>query len=623
MKEVIFTDLDGTLLSENYSFKSAVPALEVLENRKIPLVFCTSKTRTEIEVYREKTGNRHPFISENGGAIFIPVNYFSKKNKRLIKWNYEVIELGKPYKDLVRALNELKKDFPIQGFSDMSVSEIAKHSGLSVFEAKMAKKRDYDEVFILREERLEKKLLRSIKKKGLNCTRGGRYYHLMGESDKGKAVRILSDLYKEKFGDVRTISFGDSRNDKPMLRVTDKGYLVNGPREFNRRVLRLLGADKKFARRAEKLYSKSLKILKKLQQGNGAILASPPKSRYPYVYPRDHAICILALIDAGEIKRARKALEFILKTQNRNGSFPQRLTTEGKDASYKPIQLDNAGLVLYAFMEYLKITSDRDFLKENRRKIRKSLAYLKSKMTKQHLFFTPNSIHEFPPLEEGLEIWANAVCYAALRKMEDFGIRTGFDLKKIRASIEEHFWFRKNFIKTIRLDESSSVVKDIDASSYAPAYFDVFEDGGEKVRKTVHEIEKELEHRKLGGICRYKEHVGRNNGGWGPWTHFTLMICRHFIKIGNKKKADKYINWVLRVAQNNKLPEHISTRGDFEEWAQSYEQAGILRHDRKIMVRNTRKNKMYKKGLAYSVLPLAWAHAEFIRTWILYKERFL
>ena len=31
----------------------------------------------------------------------------------------------------------------------------------------------------------------------------------------------------------------------------------------------------------------------------------------------------------------------------------------------------------------------------------------------------------------------------------------------------------------------------------------------------------------------------------------------------------------------------------------------------------------YKKGKAYSVLPLAWPHAEFIRTWNLYKKRFL
>jgi GH15 family glucan-1,4-alpha-glucosidase len=38
------------------------------------------------------------------------------------------------------------------------------------------------------------------------------------------------------------------------------------------------------------------------------------------------------------------------------------------------------------------------------------------------------------------------------------------------------------------------------------------------------------------------------------------------------------------------------------------------------MIENTRKHPMFSKGIAYITLPLAWSHAEFIRTFNLYKK---
>jgi len=74
---IIFTDLDGILLDySTYSFEQAKPALQLVAQSDIPLVICSSKTRKEIEYYRKKLDNNHPFISENGGGIFIPKGYF-------------------------------------------------------------------------------------------------------------------------------------------------------------------------------------------------------------------------------------------------------------------------------------------------------------------------------------------------------------------------------------------------------------------------------------------------------------------------------------------------------------------------------------------------------------------
>lgn len=385
-------------------------------------------------------------------------------------------------------------------------------------------------------------------------------------------------------------------------------------------------------KKANRIFKKSVEVLKEVQLRNGGCLATPKGERYPYVYPRDHAVCVMGLISASLYNRARKGLEFVLNGQLDSGAFPQRYDTKGNDASYKPIQIDGTGLTLYAIAEYYKYACDDAFILEHWAGIEKALQYIIDNIDKKTgLVYTPNSIHEFPPMEKGLEIWANAVCCAAL---ENIGKMSG-DVKKscgdlqtttnnIRKGILDYMWNKRTqaFVKTIRLKESSSVVTDPDISPIALSDFRVFPDSNEKVRSTVKYIEKNLWNKDLGGICRYPKYEGRNNGGWGPWPHFTLMMCKHFIKVGNRRKADKYFNWVLDIAHNNELPEHVSTVSEFEEYVTDYMEAGLLRKDRLVMIENARKHRMYRKGVTYITIPLAWPHAEFIHTWTLYKDAF-
>ena len=181
---------------------------------------------------------------------------------------------------------------------------------------------------------------------------------------------------------------------------------------------------------------------------------------------------------------------------------------------------------------------------------------------------------------------------------------------------------KKTFVKTIRIREANSVLVDPDVSKYAIADFGILKDTDARVTTTVKDIESILWNNDLGGICRYPKYEGRNNGGWGPWFNYTLMLARHFIRIKNKKKADQYLSWVLKYSYKNLLPEHISTVEEFEEYVADFSEAGLLREDRAIMIENTRKHPMFSGGIAYITLPLAWSHAEFIRTFNLYKKEF-
>lgn len=398
-------------------------------------------------------------------------------------------------------------------------------------------------------------------------------------------------------------------------------------------------------KKAEALYQKSLEILDNVQLDNGGCLATPKDERYPYIYPRDHSLIILGFLSAGKYKKAKKALAFILNTHTGKGAFPQRVDVHGNDASYKPIQIDGTGLVLYAFARYVLKTKDFDFARTHFKRVKKAVHYIIQnsyeniegtyEKQKHHLemplIFTPNSLHEYPPTEAGLEIWANCICCAALleiyeisMQMDDIQIKCKEYADKVKKSILKYMWNsrKKTFIKTIRVRESSSVLVDADVGKYAIADFGILDDEDERVIFTVTDIEKNLWHQKLGGICRYPKYEGRNNGGWGPWPNYTLMLCRHHIRVENKQKADQYLNWVLQTAYNNQLPEHTASIHEFEEYVQDFKESGLLRKDRKIMIENARKHPTYKSGTAYISLPLAWAHAEYIRTYNLYKEKF-
>ena len=385
-------------------------------------------------------------------------------------------------------------------------------------------------------------------------------------------------------------------------------------------------------RGAEALYRSSIRVLRSVQLRSGGCLATPRGERYPYVYPRDNAICILGFVSAGLHREAMRALKFILKTQLPSGAFPQRVDTMGNDASYKPIQIDGTALNLYALARYVDESGDEAFARDNWKAAESAVEYIiKNIHPEKDLVFTPNSVHEFPPMEEGLEIWANAACLAAVEQVHGLGRSLGIErprwlesATRIRSGINNYMWNSrlKSFVKCIRLKESSSVEADPDSSCLALCEFGAFPDNIPRMVSTIRKMESTLINRELGGLCRYPKYQGRNNGGWGPWPHFTLILARHYIRMKERKKAEELLEWTIKTAWKNELPEHISTVHEFEEYVTDFKDAGILRKDRLLLIENARKHPMFRRGVAYITLPLAWPHAEFIRTWNLYKKTF-
>ncbi|MBW2646492.1 MAG: HAD-IIB family hydrolase [Deltaproteobacteria bacterium] len=228
---IIFSDLDGTLLDhDTYEYTDAAEALEYIKREKIPLVLCSRKTRPEIEYYRTRLGLEDPFISENRADIFISKGTQDIDDVPFVEYEgYKVIELGVPYNRIKSCFAEIKAEtgLKILGFSEMSVAQVVEFTGLSHDAAKLAHMRDYSEPFLFMEEESRLEVLeRAVHKKGLKITKGGRFYHLIGDNDKGKALRIVRKLYEQEGRSLISIGLGDSLNDLPMLENVDIPVLV-------------------------------------------------------------------------------------------------------------------------------------------------------------------------------------------------------------------------------------------------------------------------------------------------------------------------------------------------------------------------------------------------------------
>lgn len=234
-KTVIFTDLDGTLLDPvTYSDALARPLVASVVNRGIPIIFCSSKTRAEQDIYRRRLGIADPFIVENGGAIFIKRGYFPFAYQyQRVFGNYHVIELGIAYPEIRERLKKISRQhkLTITGFGDMTAEEIAQLTGLDLASAKLAQKREYEETLNLGVKDIDF-ILPRIKATGLTWNRGGKLYGVSGGNDKGRATKMVIKLFKQKLGRIKTIGIGDSPNDLSMLAEVDYPVLVQKPGNY-------------------------------------------------------------------------------------------------------------------------------------------------------------------------------------------------------------------------------------------------------------------------------------------------------------------------------------------------------------------------------------------------------
>jgi mannosyl-3-phosphoglycerate phosphatase len=230
---LIATDLDGCLLDETtYGYDAARPALAALALRRIPLVLASSKTRAEMQPLWRALGLASPLIVENGGALLVPEGHLPRPpGETELRDGFWSLVLGTARPELVSALEQLAKETgaQVRSFASIAPTEIEALTGLSPAAATLALEREYDEPFLVADERAGARIAAAAHTRRLRVTRGGRFWHLTGETDKGRALRLLLQLYKGEGRTFETVALGDSSNDLPLLQAVQRPIVIPRP----------------------------------------------------------------------------------------------------------------------------------------------------------------------------------------------------------------------------------------------------------------------------------------------------------------------------------------------------------------------------------------------------------
>lgn len=213
---VVFTDLDGTLLDhETYSWALAAPALDRLRTRNIPLILASSKTAAEIEKLRNAIGFCHvPAIVENGAGILeggATVGSDRVDHDRIL----QVLSL---------VPDVLRQQF--EGFTDWGLEGVARETGLSLADARLAHARQFSEPGLWRgSEQSEAEFIAELAEHGVHARRGGRFLTLSLGATKADRMKELA----QRYAPCRTMALGDAPNDVEMLQAASLGVVVKNP----------------------------------------------------------------------------------------------------------------------------------------------------------------------------------------------------------------------------------------------------------------------------------------------------------------------------------------------------------------------------------------------------------
>ncbi|MDB9524495.1 HAD-IIB family hydrolase [Oscillatoria sp. CS-180] len=233
---ILFTDLDGTLLHpQSYDYDAALPVIERMKQRGIPVIPVTSKTRAEVETLIQQIGLTDPFVVENGSAIYIPRDtcpYPLPEGDD--DGPYRVVPLGVSYVMARAGLKAIAQDLgrPLKGFGDLSIEQVQQLTGLNPEAAHEAKMREFTEPFLTPKNTASETLVAAAQGMGFNVVVGDRFSHLIGaEAGKGIAVHTLVTLYEPILADggpLVSIGLGNSPNDLDMLENVDRAIVLPG-----------------------------------------------------------------------------------------------------------------------------------------------------------------------------------------------------------------------------------------------------------------------------------------------------------------------------------------------------------------------------------------------------------
>jgi mannosyl-3-phosphoglycerate phosphatase len=223
---VTFVDVDAVPPPGPESRRQIADLLAELADRRVMLVFCSKRTRAQVESTRQAFGVFHPFVCEGGAVAFVPERYFGTDIESTRKvGGYQAVEFATPYQEVVEIVQRTaaRLNLGVLGFNDMSVEQVARECRLSLLEARLAKLREYGEPFrLLRANPVARqRLVRALESAGLTCRADLPFDHASAARGPRSAIAVLTRLYRVAFGSVLTAGLREGTGHAEVLPYVD------------------------------------------------------------------------------------------------------------------------------------------------------------------------------------------------------------------------------------------------------------------------------------------------------------------------------------------------------------------------------------------------------------------
>lgn len=237
-KLLVVTDLDSSLLDEDYTYEGAKQALSQLKERGFPLVPNSSKTYAELRCLAQELEQCFAVVAENGGLVAVHTESVIAPVGEPDSFGYIPQPAGLSRVEILKHAHALRESegYRFEGFADWSVEQVVAHTGLSPEAAELAMERDTTEPILWHGSEEEwKAFLGAMEVHGVKALRGGRFIHLMGQVDKVQGMQQVVALYQQAEPNTEwtVVAVGDSANDKAMLEAADIAVVIphaDGPR---------------------------------------------------------------------------------------------------------------------------------------------------------------------------------------------------------------------------------------------------------------------------------------------------------------------------------------------------------------------------------------------------------
>jgi D-glycerate 3-kinase len=206
---VLYIAVDSLIPIRGSSLLGLDEFTATLDHEAIPAVWLTSRSRLQFDEARRKHGHTHPFIAEDGCAVYLPEDYFhlrpasdasrTKRAATLRLGRFTCIPIAEALPAAAEALQTLSRDtgVPVVTLRSLSPRELVQNTGLPQKEAELARQRDFDEIFFFAgasDEEIER-FLTEGRNRNLQFRRHGMLWSTAIGPGVERCIRELAKLY--------------------------------------------------------------------------------------------------------------------------------------------------------------------------------------------------------------------------------------------------------------------------------------------------------------------------------------------------------------------------------------------------------------------------------------------